>query len=127
MTDPPKKRGRPRKTAQTRAATPTTAPASTAPTSTAPASTAPSSTASLDSFPVGQVTAHRPVTLLEVQDSADLDVLLLDGKVGAHVLTRLSPTFALLAPGSEKAVLDALRKAGHTPRVQEYAARGEGT
>lgn len=117
MTDPPKKRGRPRKTAQTRAATPTTAPAS----------TAPSSTASLDSFPVGQVTAHRPVTLLEVQDSADLDVLLLDGKVGAHVLTRLSPTFALLTPGSEKAVLDALRKAGHTPRVQEYAARGEGT
>ena len=122
MTDPPKKRGRPRKTAQTEAATPTTAPASTA-----PASTAPTSTASLDSFPVGQVTAHRPVTLLEVQDSADLDVLLLDGKVGAHVLTRLSPTFALLTPGSEKAVLDALRKAGHTPRVQEYAARGEGT
>lgn len=122
MTDPPKKRGRPRKTAQTKAATPTTAPASTA-----PSSTAPSSIASLDSFPVGQVTAHRPVTLLEVQDSADLDVLLLDGKVGAHVLTRLSPTFALLTPGSEKAVLDALRKAGHTPRVQEYAARGEGT
>lgn len=122
MTDPPKKRGRPRKTAQTKAVTPTTAPASTA-----PSSTAPSSTASLDSFPVGQVTAHRPVTLLEVQDSADLDVLLLDGKVGAHVLTRLSPTFALLTPGSEKAVLDALRKAGHTPRVQEYAARGEGT
>lgn len=122
MTDPPKKRGRPRKTAQTKAVTPTTAPASTA-----PSSTAPFSTASLDSFPVGQVTAHRPVTLLELQDSADLDVLLLDGKVGAHVLTRLSPTFALLTLGSEKAVLDALRKAGHTPRVQEYAARGEGT
>ncbi|MDO4245791.1 MAG: hypothetical protein Q4C89_07195, partial [Deinococcus sp.] len=66
-----------------------------------------------------EVTAHRPVSLLEVQDAADLDVLLLDSKLAPHLLTRLSPTVALLAKDSEKAVLDALRKAGHTPKVVE--------
>lgn len=73
----------------------------------------------LADFGVPEVTAHRPVSLLEVQDSADLDVLLLDSKLAPHLLTRLSPTVALLAKGSEKAVLDALRKAGHTPKVVE--------
>ena len=68
---------------------------------------------------MAELTAHRPVSLLEVQDAADLDVLLLDSKLAPHVLTRLSATAALLASGSEKAVLDALRKAGHTPKVVE--------
>lgn len=73
----------------------------------------------LTDFGVSDVTAHRPVSLLEVQDATDLDVLLLDSKLAPHLLTRLSPTVALLAKGSEKAVLDALRRAGHTPKVVE--------
>lgn len=98
----PKKRGRPPKQA-TEAQTPARA----------------AQPLQLADFGVSEVTAHRPVSLLEVQDAADLDVLLLDSKLAPHLLTRLSPTVALLAKGSEKAVLDTLRKAGHTPKVVE--------
>ncbi|THF69823.1 hypothetical protein E7T06_09970 [Deinococcus sp. Arct2-2] len=66
---------------------------------------------------VQTVVAHRPLSVLEVQDSADLDALLLDARLAGQLVSRLGPTFALLIPGSEKAVLDALRKAGHLPRV----------
>ncbi|UQN09599.1 hypothetical protein [Deinococcus sp. QL22] len=66
---------------------------------------------------VQTVVAHRPLSVLEVQDSADLDALLLDARFAGQVVSRLGPTFALLTPGSEKAVLEALRKAGHLPRV----------
>lgn len=111
MTDTPKKRGRPPKKATV---------------SKTVAETQTAATADLSRFPVSQVTAHRPVALLEVQDSADLDVLMLDNKVSSHILTRLSPTFALLTTGSEKTVLDALRKAGHTPKVQEYGGQKGG-
>jgi hypothetical protein len=66
---------------------------------------------------VQTVVAHRPLSVLEVQDSADLDALLLDTRLAGQIVSRLGPTFALLTPGSEKAVLEALRKAGHLPRV----------
>lgn len=69
-------------------------------------------------FGVDRATAHRPLSLLEVQDPADLDALL-QGRVGGMVLQRLSPQVAVLNPGSDQAVLEALKKAGHTPKVLE--------
>lgn len=68
-------------------------------------------------FGVKKPTAHRPLNLIEVQDSADLDVIVQNPKIKPHVLARLSPTAALLTIGSEKTVLEVLLKAGHTPRV----------
>ncbi|WP_019010780.1 hypothetical protein [Deinococcus aquatilis] len=95
MTDAPKKRSPPTR----RAKAPPTDPAS------------------LPLSRVQTVVAHRPLSVLEVQDSADLDALLLDTRLAGQIVSRLGPTFALLTPGSEKAVLEALRKAGHLPRV----------
>ncbi|WP_161884005.1 hypothetical protein [Deinococcus alpinitundrae] len=94
MTDVPKKRGRP------------------------PTAAKPAASALPDTLPPGvQVVAHRPLSVLEVQDSADLDALLLDVRLAARVVSRLAPTVALLTPGSEKEVLEVLRKAGHLPKV----------
>lgn len=67
---------------------------------------------------VARATAHRPLSLLEVQDPADLDALL-QGRLGTMVLQRLSPTVAVLNPGSDAAALGVLKKAGHTPKVLE--------
>ena len=103
-TPAPKRRGRPPKAA----ASPQGPPAAAHPTAT---------------FGASEVTAHRPLGLLEVQDSADLDALMLDSRVGRCVLARLSPTFALLRPGQEQAALEALRRAGHTPRVDGPSVR----
>jgi len=66
---------------------------------------------------VQRVVAHQPLSVLEVQDSADLDALLLDTRMAVQVVSRLDSRFALLVPGGEKAVLDALRKAGHLPKA----------
>jgi hypothetical protein len=106
MTDVPKKPGRkpgrPSNAAKL-ATTATTMPATTRPPGALPSVTA--------------VIAHLPLSVLEVQDSADLDALLLDARLAARVVSRLSPSLALLEPGSEKEVLEALRKAGHLPGV----------
>jgi len=65
----------------------------------------------------GEVIAHTPLSLLEVQESADLDALLADPRLSPHILTRLDPHFALVQPGGHALLLAALRKAGHTPRL----------
>ncbi|UBV44710.1 hypothetical protein LAJ19_16245 (plasmid) [Deinococcus taeanensis] len=106
MTQAPKKRGRPPKSGKT--VSPAPAPTEAQPTEAQPQPLLPG---------VQRVVAHRPLSVLEVQDSADLDALLQDARVAGQVVSRLGPTFALLVPGSEKAVLEALRKAGHLPKV----------
>lgn len=69
-------------------------------------------------FGATRATAHRPLSLLEVQDPADLDALL-QGRLGELVLQRLSPLLAVLKPGSDQSALDILKRAGHTPKVLE--------
>lgn len=112
MTDhTPRRRGRPPKVRPEETTTPTApAPAGTARAKAAPALPEPT-------FIPERLTVHAGLTLLEVQDPADLDALLSDPRLGAHVAERLAPTFALLRPGTDAAALDALRRAGHTPRV----------
>ena len=96
MTQVPKKRGRPPKSGKA------------VPTEALPQPLLPG---------VQRVVAHQPLSVLEVQDSADLDALLLDTRVAGQIVSRLDSHFALLIPGGEKVVLDALRKAGHLPKV----------
>jgi hypothetical protein len=55
--------------------------------------------------------------ILEVRDVAQLLELGRDPKVGRFLLARLSDTVALVDPGAEQALLEALRAAGHTPRT----------
>ncbi len=55
--------------------------------------------------------------LLEVQDLAQLLELGRDPKIGRYLLARLSDTVALVDPGSEEKLIQALRAAGHTPRT----------
>ncbi|MFK7604250.1 MULTISPECIES: hypothetical protein [Deinococcus] len=95
MTDTPKKRGRPPKHAEASL----------------------TEALSLPLPPAEGVVAHRPLSVLEVQESADLDALLLDARLAGLIVARLDPHVALLAQDSEKAVLEALRKAGHLPKV----------
>jgi hypothetical protein len=73
----------------------------------------------LSPFPAsGEVLAHSDLTLLEVSDAADLQALLLDARVNPFVMAVVSSTQALVLPQHSKALLEALRKAGHTPKVR---------
>lgn len=58
------------------------------------------------------------VTVLEVDAPAQLVRLARDPSVGRYLLARLSDTVALVDPGCEGALVDALRAAGHTPKTQ---------
>lgn len=62
-------------------------------------------------------TLHAPLVLIEVADGADLSALLSDSRLAPLIVARLSDTAALALPGNARALLDALRKAGHTPKV----------
>ncbi|ULH14592.1 hypothetical protein MF271_11260 [Deinococcus sp. KNUC1210] len=72
-------------------------------------------------FSVSQTTAHTPLGLIEVQESSDLDALLADKTLAPLIALRLDERFALVLPGSAEKLLTALRKAGHTPRVEDRA------
>ena len=70
--------------------------------------------------PSGQVLAHQQLALLEVADAADLQSLLLDPRVKPYILSAVSSTQALVLPQHSKALLEALKKAGHTPKVRVH-------
>ncbi|GGR01756.1 hypothetical protein [Deinococcus ruber] len=72
-------------------------------------------------FSVSQITAHTPLGLIEVQESSDLDALLADKTLAPLIALRLDERFALVLPGSTDKLLVALRKAGHTPKVEDRA------
>ena len=55
--------------------------------------------------------------LLEVEDLAQLLELSRDPRIGRHLLARLSDTVALVDPGAEEKLIEAMRAAGHTPRT----------
>lgn len=62
---------------------------------------------------------HENLPLIEVADHLILDDLYADPLAAKFLLTRLSPTVAVAAPGQMDALLARLLKLGHTPKVLE--------
>ncbi len=68
---------------------------------------------------MSQPVFHENLPLIEVEDSFLLDNLYADPRAAQYLLTRLSETVAVVAPGQVDALLARLIKAGHTPTVLE--------
>jgi hypothetical protein len=62
---------------------------------------------------------HDHIAVLEVAEPAQLVELASRPAIRRLLLARLSDTVALIDPGSEHALITALRKDGHTPKVVE--------
>jgi hypothetical protein len=60
---------------------------------------------------------HRRVSLVLTEDAVLAEELLARKKLAADVLGRLDGRVLLVRPGRVEAVLDELRKMGHTPQV----------
>ena len=60
---------------------------------------------------------HRRVCLVLTEDALLAEELLARKKLAAEVAGRLSDKVLLIRPGRIDAVLDELRKMGHTPQV----------
>jgi hypothetical protein len=60
---------------------------------------------------------HRRVCLLLTEDAVLAEELLARKKLASEVAGRLSEKVLLIRPGRLDAVLDELRKMGHTPQV----------
>lgn len=60
---------------------------------------------------------HRRVCLVLTEDSLLAEEVLARKKLSAEVAGRLSDKVILIRPGRIDAVLDELRKMGHTPQV----------
>ncbi|WP_407540775.1 hypothetical protein Q0M94_05095 [Deinococcus radiomollis] len=122
------KRGRP---AKVKANEPQPSPVATSPVTSSPVTSSPVTSspgkrgrtpkegqaAPAASFGVGKLTAHRPLGLLEVQESTDLDALLADPRLAGQIAMRLDDRFALVLPASLERLQAALLKAGHTPKL----------
>lgn len=70
-----------------------------------------------DPSPSYGVVLHDGLTLVEVADAADLNVILADPRLGDLVVMRLSDTEAAVLPEHHQAFVKALLRAGHTPKV----------
>jgi len=62
---------------------------------------------------------HDNLPLIEVDDLLSLDMIYADRAAGRCLLTRLSDTVAVVAPGQMDALLARLLRLGHTPKVME--------
>jgi hypothetical protein len=62
---------------------------------------------------------HDNLPLIEVADHLILDDLYTDLLAAKYLLTRLSPTLAVVAPNQMDPLLARLIKMGHTPKVLE--------
>jgi hypothetical protein len=60
---------------------------------------------------------HENVALIQVDDRVSLDMILADAAAQKCLLTRLSDTVAVVAPGQFDALLARLIRLGHTPKV----------
>jgi len=74
----------------------------------------------------GGVEVHRGAALLETAEPAQLAGLAADPALGRYLLCRLSDTVALVDPGEADRLVEALRKAGHTPKCITGKAAGRG-
>jgi hypothetical protein len=63
------------------------------------------------------VKLHRQVSLIRTADAVLTEELLARKSLARLIAGRLSETVLLVRPESEEAVLEELRKIGHTPRV----------
>lgn len=63
----------------------------------------------------------REATVLEVDAPAQLVRIARDPTIGRYLLARLSDTVALVDPGSEEALVEALRASGHTPKTAKLS------
>jgi len=70
-----------------------------------------------DPAPRIPVKLHRQVSLVRTVDPILAEELLARKSLARHVAGRLSPTVLLVRPEEEEAVLEELRRMGHTPRV----------
>ena len=68
-----------------------------------------------------RVRLHENISLIQMEDRISLDMVLADGVASRYLLTRLSDTVAVVAPGGFDALLARLLRLGHTPKVQERA------
>jgi hypothetical protein len=63
------------------------------------------------------IAAHMNLTVLEVADPSDLNVLLADPRIGMLIAARLSDSSAIVTPDKTEALLKALKDGGHTPKI----------
>ena len=63
------------------------------------------------------VKVHRRVSLVYTDDALLAEELLVRKKLAEEILGRLTPQVLLLRPGKTQAVIDELKKMGHSPRV----------
>ncbi len=68
---------------------------------------------------MNQPILHDNLPVIEVSDHLILDDLYADPRAAQFLLTRLSPTLAIVAPGQMDALITRLLKLGHTPKVLE--------
>jgi hypothetical protein len=62
---------------------------------------------------------HENISLIQLEDRISLDMILSDALASKYLLTRLSDTVAVVAPGRFDALLARLVRLGHTPKVLE--------
>jgi hypothetical protein len=60
---------------------------------------------------------HTNLTLIEVADPLLLEELRADRRLAPLLVAQLSDRVVIVKPGAEEAVMRALLKAGHTPKV----------
>ena len=63
------------------------------------------------------VKLHRRVCLVQTEDAVLAEELLARKSLARWVLARLSETVLLVRPDEAEAVIEELRRIGHTPRV----------
>ena len=63
------------------------------------------------------VRLHKNVTLIRTSERVLTEELLARKSLARLVLARLSETFLLVRPDETDAVIDELRKMGHSPRI----------
>jgi hypothetical protein len=68
-----------------------------------------------------RTTLHQSLPLVEVAESWMLDMLMADSIAGRLIVARIAERYAAVVPGQADALLQRMRKLGHTPRVIEGA------
>ncbi len=64
-------------------------------------------------------TLHVNLPLIEVTEPWLLDTLMADQTAGRMIVARLTDRIAAIAPGQVDALLQRMRKLGHTPHIQD--------